>query len=252
LHKLYKQKPELLSTHAISTIFHTKLYNDDYGKITKQLFAEDVSIETHNTFMNDNDRTTVALLWHENVVDRLSSIDRSVSLPFYLDIVDNICFADYMDRITFQNQIWIFNEMSSLVKTFHNNRLYHRFAREHAIPPSHGDMRFTKILTKDSTEYSNTMFLYMLCQELDMDKKDAAAFFQEIRLLYGNGSKNGADMIYRADTLNDVERIFQDTKIKRLDIKRMYRYLDKNVKRDLAREDEDGMEDDDDEMEEEV
>ena len=73
LHKLYKQKPELLSTHAISTIFHTKLYNDDYGKITKQLFAEDVSIETHNTFMNDNDRTTVALLWHENVVDRLSS-----------------------------------------------------------------------------------------------------------------------------------------------------------------------------------
>ena len=108
--------------------------------------------------------------------------------------------------------------MSSLVKTFHNNRLYHRFAREHAIPPSHGDMRFTKILTKYSTEYSNTMFLYMLCQELDMDKKDAAAFFQEIRLLYGNGSKNGADMIYRADTLNDVERIFQDTKIKKLDI----------------------------------
>jgi DNA polymerase III delta prime subunit len=252
LYKLYNQKPDLLSTHSISTIFHTKLYNDDYGKITKQLFSEDVAMEKHNTFMNDNDRTTVALLWHENIVDRLSRIDRSVSLPFYLDIVDNICFADYMDRITFQNQIWIFNEMSSLVKTFYNNRLYHRFAREHAIPHDMGDMRFTKILTKYSTEYSNTMFLYMLCQELDMDKKDATTFFQEIRLLYGQGVKNGHELIYRADILNDVERIFQDTKIKRLDIKRMYRYLDKNVKKDMAREEDDDDDYDDDGMEEEV
>ena len=33
-------------------------------------------------------------------------------------VLDNMCFADYIDRITFQKQIWIFNEMSSLIKTF--------------------------------------------------------------------------------------------------------------------------------------
>ena len=44
---------------------------------------------------------------------------------FYIKILNNICFADYIDRITFQKQIWQFNEMSSEVKTFYNNKLYH-------------------------------------------------------------------------------------------------------------------------------
>jgi len=151
-----------------------------------------------------------------------------------------------MDRITFQNQIWIFNEMSSLMKTFYNNRLFHRFRRENISEEDVNtpvDIRFTKILTKYSTEYSNWMFLYSLCQELDMDKKDTAAFFQELRLYYG------AEFMNRAETLNDSEKIFNDTKIKKLDIKRMYRYLDKNVKKELVggKDGEDDEDDDEDE-----
>ena len=42
-------------------------------------------------------------------------------INIYFKILNNICFSDYLDRITFQKQIWIFNEMSSLLKTFHNN-----------------------------------------------------------------------------------------------------------------------------------
>jgi hypothetical protein len=34
--------------------------------------------------------------------------------------------------------------------------------------------------------------------------------------------------------LNEVEKIFNDTKISKLDIKRVYRYLDKNVKKVTA------------------
>ena len=41
------------------------------------------------------------------------------------EVLDNMCFSDYIDRITFQKQIWQFNEMSSLIKTFKNNKLYH-------------------------------------------------------------------------------------------------------------------------------
>ena len=40
-------------------------------------------------------------------------------------MLDNICFSDYIDRITFQKQIWQFNEMSSLTKTFYNNNILH-------------------------------------------------------------------------------------------------------------------------------
>lgn len=231
LQKLYTKKPEVLSSGLIHTIFHTKYYNEDYGKIVKQLFQEDVPLEQHAMFMNDNDRTTVSLLWHENVVDRLAAIPREEAFPFYLGMIDNICFADYVDRLTFQNQIWIFNEMSSLIKTFYNNRLYHRFRESRGLGNTElGDMRFTKILTKYSTEYSNMMFLYMLCQEMDMDKKDVVSFFQELRLKHMHGSKD--------EWINDVEQEFEDTKIKKLDIKRVYRYLDKNVKREVAKDEE--------------
>lgn len=248
--KLHEKKPEALTGDNIHHILRAKFYNEDYGKIAKQLFDTKVSVSQHADFMNDNDRTTVALLWHENVVDRLDVLPLETALPFYLKLVDNICFADYIDRITFQNQIWIFNEMSTFIKTFHNNYLFHDFfERRNPVEletiREMREVRFTKILTKYSTEYGNQLFLYMLCQELDMDKKDVVAFFQELRTHYG------ADFMNRVETLNDAEKIFVDTKIGKLDIKRVYRYLDKNVKKEAAKgrakscvEEDDVLEDD--------
>jgi len=143
---------------------------------------------------------------------------------FYLEILDNICFADYIDRITFQNQIWVFNEMSSLIKTFYNNYIYHKTFPENCGKFQPQEVRFTKVLTKYSTEYNNQLFIYNFCQELNMDKKDMKAFFQELRLLYGNTFYN------QTDKLNEVMELFQNLNISKLDVKRMYRYLDKNVK----------------------
>jgi hypothetical protein len=153
-----------------------------------------------------------------------------------------MCYADYIDRVTFQNQIWQFNEISSLIKTFYNNKKFHDFFRgNHTIDKPTLDkhtldkhklvkitnVRFTKVLTKYSTEYNNIIFVYMLCQELDMDRKDMISFFQEMRMAYG-----GVDFNANSEKLNEVENIFADTEINKLDIKRMYRYLDKNVKKD--------------------
>jgi hypothetical protein len=176
--------------------------------------------------MNETDRTIVALLWHENIVDAISQNDKLQAFPFYLKILDNMCFADYMDRITFQNQIWQFNEMSSLMKTFHNNHIYHNTFSNNTFNPS--EIRFTKVLTKYSTEYNNTLFIYNMCKELDMDKKDLIAFFQEMRLFYGK------DFFNNLETLGVVEKMFENYNISKLDIKRMYRYLDKNVKKDAV------------------
>ena len=58
-----------------------------------------------------------------------------------------------------------------------------------------------------------------------MDKKDVIACFQEIRLKFG-------DCFYeKNETLNKVEKMLETHEISKLDIKRMYRFLDKNVKK---------------------
>jgi len=136
-----------------------------------------------------------------------------------------MCFSDYIDRITFQNQIWQFNEMSSLIKTFYNNKIYHETfpANVNTFNPS--EVRFTKVLTKYSTEYNNQQFIYYMCQDLDMDRKDLISFFQELRTFYGN------DFQSHTDILNQVECLFMNHNVTKLDIKRIYRYLDKNVKK---------------------
>jgi DNA polymerase III delta prime subunit len=239
--RLNEKKPEILTGDNIRHIFRAKFYNEDYGKIAKQLFDRKLTVNQHADFMNDNDRTTVALLWHENVADRVATLPKKDAFPFYLKLIDNICFADYIDRITFQSQIWIFNEMSTFIKTFYNNFIFHEFF-ERRCPEElenvrqMNEVRFTKILTKYSTEYSNQLFLYMLCQTLDMDKKDVVAFFQELRIFYGStcDSNNCNHFLNKIEIMNDVEKIFEDVKICKLDIKRIYRYLDKNVKKETS------------------
>ena len=224
IHDIYHKKPDILNNELFENILQTKSYNEDSKKITQTLLETPMKMEEHNKFMNETDRTIVALLWHENIVDVLNDTIPEKSYPFYLKILDNICYADYIDRITFQNQIWQFNEMSSLMKTFYNNKLYHdNFPKTKQIT----DIRFTKVLTKYSTEYNNILFIYNLSQELDMDKKDLMAFFQELRLHYGENFCN------QVDKMTDLLKLFENYNISKLDIKRIYRYLDKNVKKDI-------------------
>jgi hypothetical protein len=221
--KMYKTKPELLTVETMQHIFQTKSYNDDAKHVTKTLLTSSFDIDHHTTMINETDRTIIALLWHENIVDYLEKIPNNKSFPFYLRILENICYADYIDRITFQNQIWQFNEMSSLMKTFYNNKLYHEYFPNQKINDS--EIRFTKVLTKYSTEYNNYLFVFSLCQTLDMDRKDLVAFFQELRLFYGANEQN--------DKLNEIEKVFENENVNKLDIKRMYRYLDRNVKNNV-------------------
>jgi SpoVK/Ycf46/Vps4 family AAA+-type ATPase len=237
LNEIYTKKPELINNETIQDIFHIKSFNEDSKKITQMLLNNPTKMENHNKYMNDTDRTIVALLWHENIVDVLSGKPSEKSYPFYLKILDNICYADYIDRITFQNQIWLFNEMSSLMKTFYNNKLYHDHFPENRNMFKPSEVRFTKVLTKYSTEYNNILFIYNLCQQLDMEKRDLVSFFQELRIHYGK------DFMNQIEKMNDVEKIFENNDISKLDIKRMYRYLDKNVKKDVVDEgDEDDIE----------
>ena len=208
---IYNKQHVLIKNEIIQNIFQPKTYNEDSKKITQRLINTKYDIINHNSIMNETDRTIVGLLWHENIIDVLAKQPCEAAFPFYNKILDNMCFADYIDRITFQKQIWQFNEMSSMIKTFYNNKLYHEtFQKKPKFNPS--EVRFTKVLTKYSTEYNNYLFIHSLCFTLSMDQKDLFAFFQSIR------EEKSEEEIYE---------MFENYEISKLDVKRMYRYLDK-------------------------
>lgn len=227
VYDMFKNQSELLNPEIIESVFHSKTYNEDAKKITNVLINKPTDMSKHTTIMNETERTIVALLWHENIVDMLTHHTKNKSIPVYLKLLNNMCYADYIDRITFQNQIWQFNEMSSLIKTFHNNSIYHKSFPENINKFHPSEVRFTKVLTKYSTEYNNMIFITNLCQELEMDKSDLISMFHELRIY------NGSDFCNQLPRLNEYEGLFVNNNINKLDIKRVYRYLDKNLKKDV-------------------
>ena len=104
--------------------------------------------------------------------------------------------------------------MTSLLKTFNNNYLLHKHIKGTNIkykPKDTDDVRFTKVLTKYSTEFNNSIFIFNLSQQLMMDKKDLLVFFNDLK------NKN----------LNETEinTLFENYDITKLDSSRIYRYI---------------------------
>ena len=214
IYNIYKDKPDFFKDDIIEKLFQIKSYNDDTKKITDKLINNYYNINDHNNIMNETDRTSVGLLWHENIIDVIEKYNKNISIPFYINQLENICFADYIDRTTFQKQIWQFNEMSSLIKTFKNNKLYHEKFNKNQKPTG-SEVRFTKVLTKYSTEYNNSLFIQKLCQKLGMDKKDIFGYFIDLKNKYDD---------------NEIFALFENYEITKLDINRIYRYLEKYTK----------------------
>ena len=209
---IYRNQESILKNQLIQNMFQQKNCNDDVKEIIRKLLNNKYELKDHSEIMNETDRTSVGLLYHENIIDVLQKIKKSESIPFYYGILNNICFADYIDRITFQKQIWIFNEMSSLIKTFYNNHLYHKKFNK-KIKFNSPTVRFTKVLTKYSTEYNNSLFIQNLCKQLNMDIKDMFSYFLQLRNTY---------------TVDEIIELFnnENYEIGKLDINRIYRFLD--------------------------
>lgn len=216
---IISKSTNLLNMFTIfDNVFKKKFHNDDAKKITQLIINSNIPLQNHHEHMNETERTIVALLYHENIIDPLfTPLHQEKKYALYSKIMQNICFADYIDRITYQNQIWVFNEMTSIIKTFWSNHLYHTQFPTVSNTYQPQEVRFTKVLTKYSTEYNNQLFLYNMCQQLSLDKKDMILFFYEMRIKFG---KNMEEIFKNINTAN----------ITILDIKRIYRYLDKNIK----------------------
>ena len=215
IYEIYTKNFDILKNKQILNIFQPKSCNEDTKITTQKLIANRYTIADHNILMNETDRTIVGLLWHENIIEILNKINKRTGILLYLKLLENICFADNIDRITFQKQIWQFNEMSSLVKIFYNNHIFHNYYDEvlhKNLKLTIPTIRFTKVLTKYSTEYNNTVFIQNLCQTLNMDKKDVFSFFIKLKDLYASG---------------EIFPMFEPYELTKLDINRIYRYIER-------------------------
>ena len=216
IYQLYSNQESILKRKLITNIFQSKTFNEDTKQITSKLLNNNYNIHEHSLMMNETDRTSVGLLFHENIIDLINPLPKNDGVELYGKILDNVCFSDYLDRITFQKQIWAFNEMSSLIKTFYNNKLWHDKFKE--INPTKNvkfnkPVRFTKVLTKYSTEYNNLIFIQNLCQQLNMDKKDLLSYFTYLR-----NTLSMEDIYLNFDNDN--------YSISKLDINRIFRFID--------------------------
>jgi len=199
--------------NTIDNIFICKNSHTNTKKICSNLIHNKYNISKHNELIPDTDRTIISLLLHENIIDILDKYKKEISVNVYLKLLNNFSYFDYIDRITFQKQIWIFNEMSSLMKLFYSNKimndLYNLSNKNNKI----NSIRFTKILTKYSTEYNNFVFIKKICDVIYLDKNNLFKLFINLKKIH------------------DIEYIYKKFKkyndISILDINRLYRYLDK-------------------------
>jgi len=136
---------------------YEKSIQTNIHQIMRKSFKED--------FILENEKATQALLFHENIID----VIKPEHYPLYHTMLQNLCVGDYFDRISFQKQLWIFNEMTYYIKLLHN---YYLYQQSKILPKKVEDYRFTKVLTKYSNEYNNNTFIITLCHKLNCSKKD--------------------------------------------------------------------------------
>ncbi len=150
---------------CIQTTPPKELVHNQYEKNIQVNLKQIMTKSFKEDFMIENEKATQALLFHENLID----VVKPEHFPFYTQVLQNLCVGDYFDRISFQKQLWILNEMTYSIKLLHN---YYLYQQSNIVPKKVSEYRFTKVLTKYSNEYNNNTFIIGLCHKLHCSKKD--------------------------------------------------------------------------------
>ena len=206
IYKIYLKNKNLLNYNFLNTFYSNNIHKENTINLTKNLITKKLNLKQYNIIISETERTILALLWHENIINILDNFNKDIGIKLYIQFLNNICYGDYLDRITFQKLIWQFNEITCLIKIFYNNYLLFKFSDHFEFTNKKYNYRFTKILTKYSNEYNNYMFIQSLSYILNLDKKDLFVFFDK-----------------NINNLNILDNIYE---VNELDIKRIYKYID--------------------------
>lgn len=204
--------------------------------ITQRILSKPHTMSELAQEIPEQPRTTVGLLLHENAIDLLPLLPPEDRLNVYANFLDNFCYGDYIDRVVFQRQIWEINDMSVITKIYANTQLLHQaFSKAGRTAPLIPEVRFTKVLTKYSTEYGNEQFFCYLCEQLNWDITDVVGYFTWLR-------GQPQEFITAAST-----RLIEEMGIEPAAIRRMFQFLNKYL---IPTAIEERADDDDDEDEE--
>jgi signal recognition particle GTPase len=82
------------------------------------------------------------------------------------------------------------------------------------------EVRFTRALTKYSSEFNNFNFIQSMCQKLSLNKSDLFAYFQNIKSNNEKNTENHAGMEELLDYLSNYD-------VSKLEVERMFRMITK-------------------------
>jgi hypothetical protein len=205
-----------LDAYSLDNILTSSSCNEDAKRVVKSIINNELNFKEHASMIGDADRTIVGLLWHENIVDVLEKMKSKHALPIYLEILRCMCLGDFIDRNTFQKQVWQFNEMSSIIKTMKNHHNYHKALQTISEGPvvveryNPSEVRFTRVLTKYSSEFNNFSFIQTLCQKLGVDRNDLEHIFLKLNETYEGQSAEAANALCSYDIIKqEVDRMFK-------------------------------------------
>lgn len=225
LYKLY----EFIDLYKWNNIKCFKIINQNLKQtekerikeLNKDIYLNKYSIEDYSLKINETDKTSLCLLLHENIhlviefikkYKKLFNINNKEFINIieeYNYVLNKYSFIDYYDRIIFQKQIWILNDITALLKIkFINNFIqniiiyynitYNKFNKY----LNSSEIQFTKVLTKYTSQYNNKLFLNSLSNSFNLDINDLYYIFLNISynsiFIYKTNNK-----INELDILND-------------------------------------------------
>ncbi len=205
-----EKNSECYSLNGISNVhlYGFKSAFTEIKDVLHNIYYNSMNVEQFNDIVNDNERTVLSLLWHENVIDIFKKHDDDDTLKLYISSLENICFADYVDRMTFQKQIWEFNELSSLIKAHHSSHMLINTNIEKRVLNA-DKIRFTKVLTKYSNEFNNMTLIQNVCDELQCDVYDMLSFVASVCIIN-----------------EDKDIFFEECDVTELELNRIKRIID--------------------------
>ena len=210
LHKIFNLI-NLINDKNFDIRFLDEIFNNiSIAKNVKNLTKNIINIKFNyeDNIISENDRTIVGLLYHENIIDILDANNKE-HINLYYEFLENYCKTDFVDRIIYQKQIWQVNDLNFIIKILKNNNFINNSKFEKNIKNINckdEDIRFTKILTKYSTEYNNTTFLNNICNELGYNIKDTFNYFLYIFENYNDDQITSFLSNYNISDL-DINRI---------------------------------------------
>ena len=143
----------------------SQIQESEVDKNVKEICKE--LLENKNSdYFKICEKTIVSLVYHENIIYYIDN-----NLIFYQEFLESFVRGDYYDRISFQRQLWQFNEMTFFLKVI-NNYVKHHKTQLFIEPKDVKEIIFTKILTKYSNEYSNLNFVINICNRFNIQKRE--------------------------------------------------------------------------------